>query len=128
MLAQNRPQQPRYKATVVKKGQQQTGQTAGNAPPTPSIPTDPTPAKGLRTPGDDKNSAPKELPKSITLDTSLLQDIRRSLKVLGNDLAIITDLIDQKLGLKPEEGEEVNESTLARRKDEDLQKQKIAKG
>ena len=71
---------------------------------------------------------PSPLPKMLSLETSLVQDVRRSLKVLRNDLDVIVDLLDQKLGIKREETELVDESTLARRKAEELRRRKLEKG
>ncbi|CAD7961875.1 unnamed protein product [Amoebophrya sp. A25] len=71
---------------------------------------------------------PRPLPDKLEFDTSVIQDIKRSLKVLTNDLNVIVDLLDQKLGLTPDDTEKIDETTLSRRKAEDLEKQKIQKG
>ncbi|CAD7949242.1 unnamed protein product [Amoebophrya sp. A120] len=77
---------------------------------------------------EEAEMGPRQLPKSLQFDTSVVQDIKRSLKVLSNDLLVIIDLLDQKLGLRPEDSEKIDETTLARRKAEDLERQKIEKG
>lgn len=41
---------------------------------------------------------------------------------------MIIDLLDQKLGLRPDDSELIDETTLSRRKAEDLARQKVEKG
>ena len=45
-----------------------------------------------------------------------MRDIRNSLKILSNDMLTIIDLLDQKLGIDPEESEQDEETSLEKRK------------
>lgn len=64
----------------------------------------------------------------VPIQAEMLTDMKKSLKLLSNDVLTLIDLLNQKLGLPPDEHDRVSESTLKRRMREALEKEKLERG